>query len=207
MKPEKALILLQRLKAIAETGLVYSESGYDLERYEEVRKIALELLGGWIDEPIEKLNGFFMAPEDYPTPKVDVRAFVRNENGEVLLAQESVDGKWTIPGGWADIGETPQESVLKEVKEETGLEAEVVRLLAVYDKRCHPHPPRPHYVYKLVFECCIKGGELQPGFDMQGAAFFNWNRLPDLSEDRILRSQLEQLKTLAEAEEAKVYFD
>lgn len=110
MKAEKALVLLQRLKAIAETGITHSESGYDLERYEEVRKISLKLLGEWIEEPIEKLNGFFLTPEDYPTPKVDVRAFVRNEKGELLLAQESVDGKWTIPGGWADIGETPQES-------------------------------------------------------------------------------------------------
>lgn len=207
MKAENVLVLLQRLKAIAETGITHSDSGYDLERYEEIRRISLRLLGDWIDEPLEKLEGFFLTPEDYPTPKVDVRAFVRNEKGEILLAQESVDGKWTIPGGWADIGETPKESVLKEVNEETGLEAEVVRLLAVYDKRCHNHPPRPHYVYKLIFECRVLGGQLQPGFDMKGAAFFDWNHLPELSADRILRSQLEHLKTLAEAEEAEVYFD
>lgn len=101
----------------------------------------------------------------------------------------------------------PPRKVLKEVKEETGLEAEVVRLLAIYDKRCHPHPPRPHYVYKLIFECRIRGGLLQPGFDMKGAAFFDWNGLPDLSEDRILKSQLEHLKALAEAKGAKVFFD
>ena len=207
MKAEKVLVLLQRLKAIAETGITHSESGYDLERYEEIRTISLRLLGDWVDEPLAKLEDFFLTPEDYPTPKVDVRAFVRNEKGEVLLAQESVDGKWTIPGGWADIGETPKESVLKEVSEETGLEAEVVRILAVYDKRCHDHPPRPHYVYKLIFECRVLGGQLRPGFDMKGAAFFDWNQLPELSTDRILKSQLEHLKTLAEAEEAEVYFD
>jgi len=207
MEAKDALVLLQRLKAIAETGITYAESGYDLERYEEIRKISLTLMGNWIGEPLEKLEDFFLLPNDYPTPKVDVRAFIQNEKGQLLLAQESVDGKWTIPGGWADIGETPKESVLKEVKEETGFEAEVVRLLAIYDKRAHAHPPRPHYVYKLIFECQILGGALNPGFDMKGAAFFDWDQLPDLSEDRILVSQLQQLKMLSTQGSSKVYFD
>ena len=207
MDPQKAHVLLQQLKALAEIGITHADSGYDLERYQEIRQISLELLGDWVNQPVEKLKDFFLEPEDYPTPKVDVRAYIENEKGDLLLAQESVDGKWTIPGGWADIGETPLECVVKEVKEETGLEAEVIRLLAIYDKRCHPHPPRPHYVYKLIFLCKTTGGVLNPGFDMKGAQFFGWDQLPELSEDRILRSQLEQLKALSRREESDIYCD
>ena len=207
MDPQKAHVLLQQLKALAEIGITHADSGYDLERYQEIRKISLELLGDWVNQPVEKLEDFFLEPEDYPTPKVDVRAYIENEKGDLLLAQESVDGKWTIPGGWADIGETPLECVVKEVKEETGLEAEVIRLLAIYDKRCHPHPPRPHYVYKLIFLCRAKGGVLNPGFDMKGARFFSWDQLPELSEDRILSSQLEQLRALSRQEESDIHCD
>lgn len=207
MEAEKTMLLLQRLKAIAEIGLTHSDSGYDLERYQESRKIVLELMSGMTGQPLEALENFFLTPEDYPTPKVDVRAFILNDQGQLLLAQESVDSKWTIPGGWADIGETPVESVLKEVEEETGLKASMKRLLAIFDKRCHPHPPRPHYVYKLVFHCEVQGGELKAGFDMKGAKFFHWNELPELSEDRIVKSQLEHLKELLITEEPAVYCD
>ena len=206
METEEAMQLLQRLKAIAEIGLTHADSGYDLERYQESRSIVLELMSGISDQPLQTLENFFLTPDDYPTPKVDVRAFILNEEGQVLMAQESVDSKWTIPGGWADIGETPRESVLKEVREETGLEASVIRLLAIFDKRCHPHPPRPHYVYKLIFHCEVIGGELEAGFDMKGARFFEWNELPDLSEDRILKSQLNHLRELV-THQKPVYCD
>ena len=207
MEAKNALLILKRLKAIAEIGITHAESGYDLERYQETRELVLKLMSGLINEPLELLQDFFLIPDDYPTPKVDVRAFIQNEEGKVLLAQESVDGKWTIPGGWADIGETPIESVKKEVMEETGLKASVIRLLAIYDKKCYPHPPRPHYVYKLIFYCKVEGGNLKPGFDMKGAQYFAWDQLPELSVDRILKSQLEHLRQLAAQEEYNVYCD
>ena len=206
MEAEKAMLFLQRLKAIAEIGLTHAESGYDLERYQESRQIVLELMSEMTAEPLQALENFYLIPDDYPTPKVDVRAFILNEEGQVLMAQESVDNKWTIPGGWADIGETPVECVLKEVEEETGLRASVIRLLAIFDKRCHPHPPRPHYVYKLIFLCEVVGGELKAGFDMKGAQFFEWNDLPELSEDRILKSQLNLLRELS-IQDKPVYCD
>ncbi|NNG09532.1 MAG: ADP-ribose pyrophosphatase, partial [Arenibacter sp.] len=105
------------------------------------------------------------------------------------------------------IGYTPSEIVRKEIEEETGLVTKVDRLLAVYDKRCHRHPPQPFYVYKLVFLCTIKNGNLRWGFDMEGAAFFDIDNLPELSEDRILKSQIKQLYKLALDETPKVYFD
>ena len=92
-----------------------------------------------MDAPVEKLKNTQLPVLDYPTPQVDVRGFILNENDDILLVQEKSDKKWALPGGWADIGLSPSENVIKEVKEESGLEVEVIKLLAVYDKKCHPH--------------------------------------------------------------------
>lgn len=197
---------LKRLNALADTGLVYAENGYDKDRYEQIKLITLELIAKVTDAPIENIKGLFVPVKDYPTVKVDVRGFVLNEKREILMAKESIDGKWTIPGGWADIGDTPSEAVIKEIKEETGFDVEIVRLLAIYDKRCHPHPPETFYIYKLMFLCEISGGELCYGFDMQGADFFPLDQLPELSKDRILESQLKHLFRLA-SNKSEVYFD
>lgn len=197
---------LKKLVALADTGLVYSENGYDKERYTQIKQVAIALISKITDTQIDKLTNFFLPVKEYPTVKVDVRGFVLNEKSEILMAKESVDGKWTIPGGWADIGDSPSEAVLKEIKEETGFDTEIVRLLAIYDKRCHAHPPEPYYIYKLMFFCEITGGELAHGFDMQGAAFFPMDELPELSEDRILKSQLVHLFKLVK-NGSEVYFD
>lgn len=201
------LNLIKRINAIADTGLIYTEGDYDKERYEELKIISMELMAQVSDKPMEALKDFFVPSENYPTPKVDIRGFVLNEKDEILLAKESVDGKWTIPGGWADIGSTPSEIAKKEIWEETGLEVKVARLLAVYDKQVHPHPPEPYYIYKLIFLCQITGGELKPGFDMLGADFFPMNELPDLSKERILETQIKQLYQIVKSGSEKVYFD
>ena len=207
MDKQEQLDLVKRIKAIAETGLVYTEGNYDKERYEELREISLRLLSQLSGMPLTRLHKFFMPQSDYPTPKVDVRGFVLNDNDEILMAQESVDSKWTIPGGWADVGSSPKEVVIKEIKEETGMDAEVIRLLAVYDKQRHPHPPEPYYIYKLMFLCRITGGKLRAGFDMHGAGWFPMDSLPQLSEDRILKSQLVHLFELVKEDIQEVYSD
>ncbi|WP_149273185.1 NUDIX hydrolase [Pareuzebyella sediminis] len=201
------LELIKRIKAIADTGLVFAESGYDLERYEELKEISLNLLASMADRPLKDIRNSFLPVTEYPTPKVDVRALVLNESQEILMVRESADGKWTLPGGWADIGYSPAESVLKEVREETGLQCKVIRLLTLYDKQRHPHPPQPLYIYKLNFLCEIIGGQLQKGFDMKGAGFFNIDQLPELSEDRILAGQIKQLYRMTIENDYKVYFD
>lgn len=207
MDKNQQFTLLKRIKAITETGLVYAEVDYDKERYEELRQISLELMAEMSGHSLAKLDNFFVPQLDYPTVKVDVRGFVLNENDEILMAQESVDDKWTIPGGWADIGSSPKEVALKEIKEETGLDAEIVRLVAVYDKSKHAHPPEPHHIYKLMFQCEVTGGKLQPGFDMKGADWFSLHDLPPLSEPRILESQLQHLFSLVKDDVKEVYSD
>ena len=207
MDAKAQLDVVKRIKAIADTGLVYAQGGYDRERYEELREISLKLMAEIAGQPFTKLDSFFLPQLDYPTPKVDVRGFVLNDKNQILMAKESVDGKWTIPGGWADVGNSPKEVAVKEVKEETGLDTEIVRLVAIYDKQRHPHPPEPYYIYKLMFHCRVTGGKLQAGFDMQGADWFSLDDLPPLSEERILESQLHHLFTLVKDNIQEVYSD
>jgi len=207
MDPKQQLNLIKRIKAISETGLAYAEDPYDKERYEELQKISLELMSNLGSTTVEALQDFFIPQKDYPTPKVDVRGLVLNGKDEILMARESVDGKWAIPGGWADIGNTPSEIAVKEIEEETGFNAEVIRFLGVYDKQSHPHPPEPCYVYKLIFLCRIVGGGPKAGFDILDVGFFPLEELPELSEERILESQLKHLFQLAKSSGSEVYFD
>ncbi len=198
---------LKRLKALADTGLVYSKEPYDLERYEEIKQISLQLMAELTEMPLETVTSFYGPQEDYPTPKVDIRGIVLNDLHEVLLVKEQVDGKWSIPGGWADIGYTASEVIQKEIREETGLDVTVDRLLAVYDKKCHDHPPQPHYVYKIVFRCLVTGGEIRNSFDILDVDYFPVEKLPPLSKDRILEEQIRDLVTLIQSGRKEVLFD
>jgi ADP-ribose pyrophosphatase YjhB (NUDIX family) len=194
MEPSKLLLHAQRLQAIAQAGLAYATNAYDLERYEEIRAISVNLLQELTDEPHEKIIRSFASESGYQTPKVDVRAVLFRGEQEILLVKEKDDqGRWTLPGGWADVGYSPFEVAMKEAEEETGLRVRAVRLLALYDKRKHPHPPQPWYVYKAFVKCEIEGGELaQETAETAGAGWFRAEQLSSLalSTDRVTESQL-----------------
>ncbi|MCU4177434.1 NUDIX hydrolase N-terminal domain-containing protein [Carboxylicivirga sp. N1Y90] len=198
---------IKRIKALGETGLVYAQNSYEIERNQELVDLSQEMMAEMAQKPVESLDHFYVPPTEYPTPKVDVRAFVLNENDEILFAKEVVDGHWSIPGGWADIGFTPAEIAVKETEEETGIDVEVERLLAVYDKRCHAHPPSAFYVYKIIFLCRVVGGELRGNFDIEEARWFPLDKLPALSVDRIVESQVHELYKLAKNNNLPVVFD
>ncbi len=197
MEPTNLLQHAQRLQAIAQAGLAYTTNAYDMARYEEIRSISVKLLQELTDEPHEKIIRSFASETGYQTPKVDVRAVLFRGEQEILLVKEKDDeGRWTLPGGWADIGYSPFEVAMKEAEEETGLRVRAVRLLALYDKRKHPHPPQPWYVYKAFVQCEIEGGELaQETAETMGAEWFRVEQLPSLalSTDRVTESQLRTL--------------
>ena len=202
------LNLAKRIKSIADTGLVYSSNDYDRERYAELLEISHEMCSLLIDQPVEVIRNFYAPNKDYPTPKVDVRGLLLNDAGEILLVKEMADGKWTLPGGWADISLSPAEVIVKEFREETGLAVKATQLLAVFDKKCHPHPAQAFYVYKFAL-LCVLSGELrfQKGFDILDVGFFPVDGLPELSEDRILRSQIGLLFKKAGEPKPVAYFD
>lgn len=198
---------LKWLNALADTGLLYSSNEYDRERYQEIKEIVLRLWQSATQETMETLQATFPLVPDYPTAKVDIRGLVVSAEGKILLVQEMADRRWSLPGGWADVGFSPKEIVVKECREESGLDVVPQRLLAVFDKKMHPHPPQPFYVYKLVILCTPVGGTIQKGHDVLDVGWFAPDNLPPLSEDRILPSQVEQAYQRIRATDAPVYLD
>lgn len=199
---------IKRMLALAETGIVFASNDFELERCQEQREICLELISEMTDKPLEQIQDFYMPPLQYPTPKVDVRAFVLNEQGQLLMVRESMDGKWSIPGGWTDIGFSPKQVIEKEVFEEAGLTANAKRLLAVWDTKCHPHPEAAYHIYKMVFWCVAEDcSALNKGFDILDVGFFDLDNLPELSENRILKSQIDALYASVNAERVDTIFD
>lgn len=198
---------IKRLKSLADTGLLYSKNDYDKERYRELQEISFNLLHKFSGLNIQDLK--FMLPQikDYPTAKVDIRGLTISNDNKILLVQESADDKWSLPGGWGDIGYSPKETIIKEFKEETGLDVIAERLLAVFDKKMHPHPPQPFYVYKMVFYCETISAGITKGFDVLDVQYFDIKNLPELSEDRILKSQLKLLFDKVISGDKDVYID
>jgi ADP-ribose pyrophosphatase YjhB (NUDIX family) len=198
---------IKRLKAIADIGLLYSTNGYDKERYLELREISFKLLGTLTGHHIDTLKGMFPLSPDYPTAKVDIRGLMLSPDKKILLVKESLDNKWSLPGGWADVGHSPREVIVKEFKEETGLDIVAQKLLAVFDKRKHPHPPQPFYVYKMVFYCEAITSQIDKGFDVLDVQYFDIDHLPELSEDRILKSQIGLLYKKVTSSDFETYVD
>lgn len=210
MQNQNLLSIAKRLQSIAQGGIFYSEDKpFDRERYEEISQLSVQILSNLTDEPIEKIGNLFTQERDgYQTPKVDVRAVVFNEVGEILMVKEKVDGCWSLPGGWADVGYTPSEVAVKEVREETGLEVKTVRLLAVIDKKNHPHPPEGWYVYKIFILCEEIGGHiLTDTTETSDIQYFNSKNLPPLSEPRNVYSQIKMMFEYRDDDKKEVYFD
>lgn len=199
--PTDWLGIAQRLQALAQAGLAFDPSGYDRERYEEIRAISFGMLGHLSGEQAAVWAKRFADEQGYPTPKVDVRCLVFGGEDRILMVRETADGgRWTLPGGWADIGYTPFEVAQKELHEETGLRASAKRLVALWDKRQHAHPPQPWYCYKAVVLCEVTGGALRAATEeTTEAQFMSTGALPalSLSTDRITLAQLQTLLTFA----------
>ena len=181
----------RQLQALAQTGLTYSRDPFDTERYEAVREIAAEIMadGAGLQESSGVVE-LFRGDSGYATPKVDVRAAVFNDGGRVLLVREREDGCWTLPGGWADVGSSPSVNAIREVQEESGYTAEVVKLAAVYDRERHGHPPIPWHTYKVFFICRLTGGAPSDSNETDGAQFFDEAALPKLSLTRVTPAQI-----------------
>ncbi len=183
----------KRLQAIAQTGLAFAHDSYDVERYTEIRKIAAEMLAAGSSEDISVIANLLEKDSGYATPKVDVRGVVFRD-GRILLVRERADGKWTLPGGWADVGESPAESVVREVFEESGLRTRALKILAVFDRGKHPHvPPFPFHVYKMFIHCALIGGTMSQSSETDGVGFFDESTLPELSVSRVTPWQIHRM--------------
>jgi ADP-ribose pyrophosphatase YjhB (NUDIX family) len=186
----------RRLLAVAQTGLHYTTSEFERERYQEVAQIAAELLGNSEHYSATSIRQAWLMEDGYQTPKLDVRGaiFQRSECGDkVLLVRERSDGKWTVPGGFADVNESPSVSILKEIEQESGYTAQVLKLAAVHDRNKHNYPPFMFHLWKLLFVCEITGGAPRLSNETDGVEFFSVASLPQLSTGRITAEQLHLL--------------
>jgi ADP-ribose pyrophosphatase YjhB (NUDIX family) len=183
----------KQLQAISQIGLAYSKDPYDKERFEQIRHIAAEILTAGTNAPFEKIHGLMAAETGYATPKVDTRGVVFRDD-LILLVREREDNRWTLPGGWADVLESPAESVVREVREESGYDTKAVKILAVYDRNKHAHVPLArHHIYKLFFRCELTGGSPSSSLETVEAAFFPEGALPELSLARVTPAQIIRL--------------
>jgi len=177
-----------RLNAIAQNGLTYARDPFDRERYTKLRSIASDIIAAHTSVESAVVRDFLAREVGYATPKVDVRGVVFRE-GRLLFVKEPDDGLWSLPGGWADVGESPKEAVVREVLEEAGYTTQAVKLLALYDRNKHPHPPYPHHAYKLFIRCELLS-QVPAGSAEAEAGFFEENALPELSVARVTAEQI-----------------
>lgn len=193
VKEPKWLEWAKQIRAISQSGLAYTKDVYDAERYQQLIRIAAEMTSLHCELDSEKLVELFIKNVGYATPKVDVRGAVFR-NDSVLLVKEREDDRWTLPGGWADVCQSPSENVVKEIQEESGYETQVVKLAAVYDRSKHPHKPlMVDHVYKLFFICEIIGGSAANGIETEAVRFFKEDCIPELSLTRILPEQIKRM--------------
>lgn len=180
----------RQLKSVSQYGLTYTKDAYDRERFEAVAAVASEIATHLTGESLEQVEVTLKLEAGPPTPKLDVRAAVF-QGDAILLVRESADGLWSLPGGWADIDESPARGAERETKEESGYDCRATKLIAVWDRNRHPHPPMLLHVYKLFFLCELLGGEPKLSQETTQVGFFSLENLPPLSTARVLRAQIE----------------
>ena len=182
---------IARLAAIAQSGLTFSPNEFDRQRYEQVRAIAAEM-ASWPAGDVESVEAVFAAASGYATPKLICRAAVI-DRGRILMVKETADGRWTLPGGWIDIGESPATAAEREVYEESGYRVGVRKLAAVYDKLRHDHPAAPHHSYLLFFLCELLGGTATTSMETSDVGWFARDDLPELSINRATADQIRRM--------------
>lgn len=185
----------RELQAIAQTGLTFTQNPYDRERYEALRDLSARLFAAHTDAPVERIIGLFAGETGYATPKIDVRAAVFDAADRLLMVRETADGgRWTLPGGWADVNVTPAENAVKEVREESGYDVAVRKLAAVWDRTRQGHDNGMFSCTKLFFICEPVGGQAATGLETSEVAWFPETGIPaDLSTGRVLHRQIERM--------------
>lgn len=173
----------REIQQLCQTGLAFSGSEYDTQRYKRLMEIATEITASHSDISKEELTENFLAHSGYATPKIDIRAAIV-ENNKILLVQEKMDNKWAMPGGWADVGESPTEAIIRETKEESGLNIIPKKVIGLYDANREERPLELFHAYKIVFLCEKVGGILKISSETIAVDYFSFDRLPPLSISR-----------------------
>ena len=195
--------LIKRLNAVADAGLFYGKDVFDIERYHEIKAILPQLLKHSTTLTKEELTDLFRPNNSYPTPMIDVLAFIQNEEKEILFVRDKMQGDWALPGGYGEIGFTPSENLLKELKEEAGVSGEIERLLAIFDT--DKWQPQGKQYYKFVFKCKALSIDFLENSETSETKFIKRSELTNLSVKRTTMSQLSLLEKLSKT--GKQYID
>lgn len=196
----------RELRAIAQTGLNFTQDHFDVLRYQRIQELAAALMAEGANEDPAKVLELFRQDVGYATPKVGVRGAAFRD-GRVLLVREISDGGWTLPGGWADVNQSPAECVAREIVEESGFTARPLKLAAIHDYRRRHRPRRADSIYTLFFVCELTGGSARPSDETSDVAFFARHELPHLSLGRTTPEQIELMFVHAEHPERPADFD
>jgi ADP-ribose pyrophosphatase YjhB (NUDIX family) len=189
------------LQSIAQAGLTYGTDRYDLDRYEQIRSIAVDILHEYTDIDHKKIRELFASETGYQTPKIDIRASVFKDD-KILMVKEKTDGSWSLPGGWADVNTSVGESVIRECIEEAGAIVKPKRIIAIHLGNKHNNPLFPYTIYKIFVECELHENNFKENTETLEAGFFEFDKLPELS---FTRNNHDQIKMCFEARKCKVF--
>ena len=187
---EKWLKWAMEIQSLAQSGLAYTDNVYDIERYEKLREISAEMLAEKTDLSVEKVKDLFCNETGYQTPKIDTRAVIF-KNNKILLTHEN-NGTWSLPGGWCDVLESVKSNTIKEVKEETGLDVNAIKVVAIQDRNKHNKPIYAYGVCKVFILCDVIGGKFKKNIETTEIKYFSKDEIPNnLSEEKTNKEQIE----------------
>jgi ADP-ribose pyrophosphatase YjhB (NUDIX family) len=196
----------REIQALSQTGLAFSENDYERQRYTRLAEIAAEIMHDHTGLPAQNLVTSFLEQPGYATPKIDVRGAVVRD-GQILLVQERVDERWCMPGGWADVGDMPSETVAREVWEESGFFVVPRQVIGVYDANRSGRPLSLYHAYKIVFLCEITGGQARASDETLAVGFFPFDELPPLSSNRTHERHLADVQDYLQHPHQPAHFD
>ncbi|MFJ6414700.1 NUDIX hydrolase [Terribacillus saccharophilus] len=189
---EKWLEWARRIQAISQAGLHFSKDVFDRERYAELQQLSTEIIANYAGQSEEEVGEVLVAEKGYPTPKLDIRGVVFRD-GKLLLVKEKMDERWSLPGGFCEVGLSASENAVKEIKEESGYDVVPKKLLAVLDSDKHTEKPQMFHYYKIFLQCEVVGGGAQESVETSEIGFFGESELPPLSLKRNTEAQIKML--------------
>ena len=203
---EKWLKLAIEIQSLAQAGLAYTDNVYDIERYERLREISAEMIKEKSNISLDKVKNLFCNETGYQTPKIDTRAVIFKDD-KILLTHEN-NGTWSLPGGWCDVLESVASNTIKEVKEETGLDVETIKIIAVQDRNKHNKPIYAYGVCKIFVLCNVIGGEFIENIETTEIKYFLLDEIPNnLAEEKTNKEQIEMCFKAYKDERWQTKFD